>query len=143
SRRDSPFANSGVVVSVEPEDLVSFSKYGVFSGLEFQKMVEQKMFANGDGSQNAPAQRLTDFVKGKMSKDLPDSSYIPGLHPAPLHRLLPGFIYEKLSKGVVEFGRKMKGYFTEEANVIATESRTSAPVRITRNPKTLMHPDAE
>lgn len=143
SRRDSPFANSGVVVSVEPEDLVSFSKYGVFSGLEFQKMVEQKMYANGDGSQNAPAQRLTDFVKGKMSKDLPDSSYIPGLHPAPLHRLLPGFIYEKLSKGVVEFGRKMKGYFTEEANVIATESRTSAPVRIPRNPKTLMHPDAE
>jgi uncharacterized protein len=143
SRRDSPFSNSGTVVSVELEDLIPFKKYGVFAGLEFQKMVEQTMFADGDGSQNAPAQRMTDFVKGKVSIDLPASSYIPGLHTAPLHQLLPKSIYEKLSKGVIEFGKKMKGYFTEEANMIGTESRTSSPIRIPRNKNTFMHEGAE
>ncbi len=143
SRRDSPFSNSGTVVSVELEDLIPFKKHGVFAGLEFQKMVEQTMFASGDGSQNAPAQRMTDFVKGKGSNDLPDSSYIPGLHSAPLHELLPKSIYSKLSKGVIEFGQKMKGYFTEEANMIGTESRTSSPIRIPRNKETLMHEGAE
>ncbi len=143
SRRDSPFSNSGTVVSVELEDLIPFEKYGVFAGLEFQKMVEQTMFANGDGSQNAPAQRMTDFVKGKISNDLPASSYIPGLHAAPLHQLLPKSISDKLSKGVLEFGKKMKGYFTEEANMIGTESRTSSPIRIPRNKVTFMHEDAE
>ena len=143
SRRDSPFSNSGTVVSVELEDLIPYNKHGVFAGLEFQKMVEQTMFANGDGSQNAPAQRMTDFVKKKISKDLPASSYIPGLHPAPLHELLPKNIYDKLAKGVLAFGNKMKGYFTEEANMIGTESRTSSPIRIPRNKETLMHEDAE
>jgi uncharacterized FAD-dependent dehydrogenase len=143
SRRDSPFSNSGTVVSVELEDLIPFKKHGIFAGLEFQKMVEQTMFASGDGSQNAPAQRMTDFVKGKISNDLPDSSYIPGLHSAPLHELLPKNIYHKLSKGVLEFGKKMKGYFTEEANMIGIESRTSSPIRIPRNKETFMHEDAE
>ncbi len=143
SRRDSPFSNSGTVVSIELEDLIPYKKHGVFAGLEFQKMVEQTMFANGDGSQNAPAQRMTDFVKGIVSNDLPASSYIPGLHPAPLHQLLPKSISGKLSKGLVEFGKKMKGYFTEEANVIGTESRTSSPIRIPRNKTTLMHDNAK
>jgi uncharacterized FAD-dependent dehydrogenase len=143
SRRDSPFANSGTVVSVELEDLIPFEKHGVFAGLEFQKMVEQTMFASGDGSQNAPAQRMTDFVKKKTSQDLPAASYIPGLHSAPLHELLPKNIYTRLSKGVIEFGKKMKGYFTEEANMIGTESRTSSPIRIPRNKETFMHEDAE
>lgn len=143
SRRDSPFSNSGTVVSVELEDLLPFKKHGVFAGLEFQKSVEQTMFASGDGSQNAPSQRMTDFVKRKLSVDLPDSSYIPGLHSAPLHQLLPKGIYDRLAKGVVEFGKKMKGYFTEEANVIGTESRTSSPIRIPRHPATLMHEDAK
>ena len=143
SRRDSPFSNSGTVVSVELEDLKPFQQFGVFAGLEFQKTVEQTMFAHGDGSQNAPAQRMTDFVKKKTSKDLPSTSYIPGLHSAPLHELLPQQIAEKLSKGVHQFGKKMKGYFTEEANMIGTESRTSSPIRIPRNKKTFMHEDAE
>ncbi len=143
SRRDSPFANSGTVVAVEPEDLAPFAKHGVFAGLEFQKSVERAMFQFGDGSQKAPSQRMTDFVNNKLSKDLPDTSYIPGLISAPVSTLLPKQIGEKLRMGMKEFGRKMKGYYTEEANIIGTESRTSSPLRIPRNPKTLMHQDAE
>ena len=141
SRRDSPYANSGTVVAVELSDLKDYQKYGVFAGLEFQKSIEQKMFAHGDGSQNAPAQRLTDFVKGKTSKELPPTSYIPGIHSAPLHQLLPDFITKKLQKGMFEFGKKLKGYFTENANVVGTESRTSSPVRIPRDKETFMHAD--
>ena len=143
SRRDSPYANSGTVVAVELEDLAPFAKEGVFAGLAFQQAVEQAMFRSGDGqSQRAPAQRLTDFVARKVSKDLPDTSYIPGLHPAPLHDLLPEAIYTKLRQGVQDFGRKMRGYYTAEANVIGTESRTSSPVRIPRDRTTYQHPQA-
>lgn len=141
SRRDSAFANSGVVVSVDEKDFSEFSNHGVFAGLAFQKKVERDMFASGNGSQSAPALRLTDFVNGKISTDLPDSSYIPGLFTAPLYELLPPQIYEMLSKGLKEFGRKMKGYYTEEAVVIGTESRTSSPLRIPRKPNDQMHPD--
>lgn len=139
SRRDSAYANSGTVVAIELEDLQAFKKHGVFAGLKLQESVEQSVFNYGDGSQMAPSQRLTDFVKGRISKDLPDSSYIPGLYSAPVHEILPADIYKKLSQGVKQFGRKMKGYFTEEANVIATESRTSSPVRIPRDSQTYMH----
>jgi uncharacterized protein len=139
SRRDSPFANSGTVVAIEVEDLKGFEKYGVLAALEFQKSVEQKLFAAGDGSQKAPAQRLTDFVNRKISKDLRDTSYIPGLLSAPMHDLLPPSVYRRLRAGILDFGKMMKGYFTENANVIGTESRTSAPVRIPRNSETLMH----
>jgi hypothetical protein len=140
SRRDSEYANSGTVVAVEAEDLQAFAKHGVFAGLELQKKVEQTMFLAGDGSQKAPAQRLTDFVNGKISDTLPDSSYIPGLFAATLHELLPPFIYQKLQKGILDFGKKMKGYYTEDANVIGTESRTSAPIRIPRGRDTYEHP---
>lgn len=139
SRRDSAYANSGTVVAIELEDLKPYKKHGVFAGLELQKAVEQAVFAFGDGSQKAPSQRLTDFVKGKISQDLPDSSYIPGLYSAPVHEILPKEIYSKLRQGVTQFGKKMKGYFTEEANVIPTESRTSSPIRIPRNRETYMH----
>jgi uncharacterized FAD-dependent dehydrogenase len=101
------------------------------------------MWAFGDGSQKAPSQRMTDFVNNKISKDLPPTSYIPGLVSAPMHELLPEGISRKLQLGMREFGRKMKGYFTAETNVIGTESRTSSPIRIPRNPSTLMHEDAE
>jgi uncharacterized FAD-dependent dehydrogenase len=141
SRRDSPYANSGTVVAVELEDLKPYAKYGVFAGLEFQRDVEQRMFRAGDGSQAAPASRLTDFVKSKTSKDLPDTSYIPGLIPAPLHQILPQSIFSRLQQGVQDFGRKMRGYYTEEANVIGTESRTSSPVRIPRDRASYQHPD--
>jgi len=142
SRRDSPFANSGTVVAVELEDLADFQQHGVFAGLEFQRHVEQTMFAAGDGSQRAPAQRLPDFVAGRLSPDLHDTSYIPGLLSATLHDLLPAGISERLRQGVQQFGKMMRGYYTADANVIGTESRTSSPVRIPRSPNTLMHEDA-
>lgn len=141
SRRDSPYANSGTVVAVELEDLAPYADHGVFAGLAFQQAVEQAMFNSGDGSQRAPAQRLTDFATGKVSTDLPATSYIPGLHSAPLHELLPRGIYNRLQQGVKDFGRKMKGYYTAEANVIGTESRTSSPVRIPRDRHSYQHPD--
>ena len=130
------------MVAVELEDLKGFEHHGVFAGLEFQSSVERSMFnLAGDNSQKAPAQRLTDFVKKKTSASLVDTSYIPGLVSAPLHELLPDFIYNRLQSAVKTFGKKMKGYYTEEANVVATESRTSSPIRIPRNRETYMHQD--
>ncbi|MEM8908448.1 MAG: FAD-dependent protein, partial [Bacteroidota bacterium] len=143
SRRDSAYANSGTVVAVELAELQAHEKSGVFAGLDFQRQVEQQMFAHGDGSQKAPAQRMTDFVNGKISANLPAASYLPGLYEAPLHQLLPKSIYRRLSKGMQLFGKKMKGYFTEEANVIGVESRTSSPIRIPRHQTSLMHTAAE
>jgi uncharacterized FAD-dependent dehydrogenase len=140
SRRDSKYANSGTVVSVDPHHWPQYAAHGVFAGLVFQQEVEQAMFAAGQGGQQAPAQRLTDFVQGKMSASLSDSSYIPGLFSAPLHNLLPRPISAKLRAGVQQFGKQMRGYYTEEANVIGVESRTSSPVRIPRDPTTRMHP---
>ena len=141
SRRDSPFANSGTVVAVEQEDLIPYQEHGVLAGLAFQQSVEQKLFEYGDGSQQAPAQRMTDFVNGKKSTTLPPSSYIPGLYSAPLHELLPKGIYRRLRKGMIQFGKKMPGYMIEDANVIGTESRTSSPVRIPRDKISYQHPE--
>lgn len=141
SRRDSPYANSGIVVALDAPDFRDFAHAGIFAGLEFQKQVEQNMFRFGDGSQRGPAQRLTDFVAGRLSESLPSCSYIPGLTSAPLHELLPPLITRHLQQGFREFGKKMRGYFTAEACVIGTESRTSAPIRIPRDPETRMHPD--
>jgi uncharacterized protein len=141
SRRDSPYANSGMVTAVEPEDLAPWSKHGVFAPLEFQAEVEQRLFRAGDGGQKGPALRLPDFIDGKISADLPESSYIPGLFAAPLHELLPDFIYRRLRDGLSQFGKMMRGFYTREAVVVATESRTSAPVRIPRDAATLMHPE--
>lgn len=141
SRRDSAYANSGIVVAVEEKDFSAFAGAGVFAGLEFQKSVEQAMFGLGSGSQQAPAQRLVDFVQGRTSSDLPAGSYIPGCRSAPLHETLPPFIARYLREAFKIFGQKMPGYFTNEAMVIGTESRTSSPVRIPRDPLTLMHPD--
>ncbi len=142
SKRNSAFANSGTVVSVELEDMKAFEQHGVFAGLEFQKAVEQNMFGAGDGSQKAPTLRMTDFVNKRLSRDFPKSSYIPGHLSAPLYDLLPKGIYDRLAQGMQTFGQKMKGYYTEEAIVIGTESRTSSPVRIPRNKDTYMHEDA-
>lgn len=140
SRRDSPFANSGTVVAIDEEDLAPLKeKHGVFAGLVLQKSVEQTVFQHGAGSQQAPAQLLTDFVKKRVSSSLPKTSYIPGVYAAPLHSLLPKFVFNRLQKGVQDFGRKMNGYYTNEAVVVATESRTSSPVRIPRNRATYMH----
>ena len=143
SRRDSAYANSGTVVAIELEDLKPYEKHGVFASMAFQQSVEQKMFQAGDGSQKAPAQRLTDFVNRKVSANLPDTSYIPGLFSAPLHELLPPSVFSRLREGVTQFGKMMRGYMTESANVIGTESRTSSPVKIPRNAQTLMHEGIE
>jgi uncharacterized FAD-dependent dehydrogenase len=141
SRRDSAYANSGIVVAVEPEDLKPFKREEIFAGLAFQSSIEKKMFDFGDGSQKAPAQRMTDFVKGTSSSDLSESSYIPGLISAPLHELLPSSIYFRLKMAMEDFDRKMPGFLTDEAHVIGTESRTSAPIRIPREKDTFMHPE--
>jgi uncharacterized FAD-dependent dehydrogenase len=141
SRRDSPFANSGFVTSIELDELATHGYTGVFAALKFQQDVEHAMFRAGDGSQRAPAQRVKDFVDGIVSASLNPSSYIPGLFSAPLHQLLPGFVYQRLRQGIVEIDKKMKGFMTNEANIIGVESRTSAPVRIPRDTKTFMHPD--
>ncbi|MEL6986930.1 MAG: FAD-dependent protein [Bacteroidota bacterium] len=140
SRRDSPYANSGTVVAVNDKDYERMGLDSIFGGLAFQQQVEQAFFNAGDGSQMAPAQRLTDFVNGKISSDLNNTSYIPGLLSAPVHEILPEFIYKHLKMGILEFDKKMKGYFTESANVIGTESRTSAPIKIPRELDSLMHP---
>ena len=140
SKRNSQFANSGIVVEINVEkDLQKYHHFGVLKGLEFQKDLEKMAFTAGGGTQAAPAQRLTDFVTGKLSTNLNATSYQPGLTSAPLHSLLPSLIGTRLRAGFEAFGRKMRGYYTEEANVIGVESRTSSPVKIPRN-ENLEHP---
>ncbi|MGB4959447.1 MAG: FAD-binding protein [Saprospiraceae bacterium] len=141
SRRDSPFANSGFVTSIDLEELESHGYTGVFASLDFQTDVEQAMYRASDGSQKAPAQRVEDFVNGQLSPILNDTSYIPGLISSPLHSILPSFVYHRLRVGLIEINKKMLGYLTNEANIIGVESRTSAPIRIPRLPETLMHPE--
>ncbi len=138
SRRDSAFANSGIVAEIAVDDL---EQKDLMAGIRFQQSLEQRCFAWGDGSQQAPAQRLTDFVRGVLSKHLPESSYIPGLFSAPVDQLFSDNIYHRLCAGLMEFGRRLPGYLTSEAVVIGTESRTSSPIRIPRNRETLMHED--
>ena len=143
SKRNSPFANSGIVVEIKPEDLKPFENEGVFAAMAFQRSVEQNAFAAGGGAQIAPAQRLTDFVRGKNSQSLPACSYIPGLNPVNMADVLPSGIFERLQGGFKAFSQKLRGYLTEEAVVVAPESRTSSPVRIPRDRETLMHPQVE
>ena len=143
SRRDSPFANSGIVVTVDEKDWKDYSSFGVFGGLEFQKEVERIAFEAGGKTQRAPSQRITDFVNNKVSATLPESSYIPGTVSLPLHEILPKQIAEGIRKSLLIFEKKMKGFFTEEAQILAAETRTSSPIRIPRDSKTLMHVEAE
>jgi uncharacterized FAD-dependent dehydrogenase len=140
SKRNNPFANSGMVVTIEEKDMQAFHKHGPLAGLYFQRQVEQKAFEMGGGKLVAPAQRMTDFVEGRLSVDLPACSYVPGLRSVPLKEVLPGFVYEALRKGFRVFGEKKHGFFTRNAVVVATESRTSSPVRIPRDPERLHHP---
>lgn len=140
SKRNNPFANSGIVVSVEPADWQAFADKGPLAALHFQQAVEQRAFAAGGGRLVAPAQRLVDFADGRISTQLPDCSYLPGIRSVALETVLPGFIHQRLQAAFRAHGRKMKGYFTNEAVVVATESRTSSPVRIPRDTQTLAHP---
>lgn len=139
SRRDSKFANSGIVVSIEPEDLKKYAGEGALSGLRFQQELERMAFEAGGRSQTAPAQRLMDFCDKKLSSTLPDCSYQPGILSASLHDLLPASASDRLREGFRFFGKKMKGYLTNEAVILGVESRTSSPVRIPRDRNTLQH----
>ncbi|MEP7147223.1 MAG: FAD-dependent protein, partial [bacterium] len=139
SRRDSKFANSGIVVAIENEDLTGYEKYGKLAGLEFQKDIERKFFDAGDGSQKAPAQRMTDFTEERLSSGLGETSYIPGIYSSPVDKLFPEIISGRLRLALAQFGKKMKGYLSEEGYVIGLESRTSSPVRIPRDKNTFEH----
>ena len=141
SARNSKWANAGVVVSVEPEDLPHYQKYGPLSSLEFQRDVERSMF-DFSSSFKAPAQRMMDFCRRVPSANLPASSYHPGTVPAPLHELLPENISLRLKYAFPYVGNKlMHGYYTNEALLLGVESRTSSPVRLPRDPQTLEHVD--
>ena len=145
SRRDSPFANSGLVVSVEVEDLTPFEKHGALAGMMFQRELEtQARQAGGnvgENGQRAPAQRVTDFVAGRLSSTLPACSYRPGISSAPLHETLPAHFAKRLQAGLRFFGKTMHGYVTEDAIIVGVETRTSSPVRVPRDAATLEHPE--
>lgn len=143
SRRNNKFANSGIVVEINvDEDLPKYEKFGVLKGLHYQKDLEKLAFNAGGKTQTAPAQRLTDFVEGKLSNTLNECSYQPGLKSSPLHSLLPKFIGSRLRKGFAAFGKKMHGYYTTEANIVGVESRTSSPINIPRK-ENLEHPQIQ
>jgi uncharacterized protein len=140
SRRDSRFANSGIVVAVDEPDFAVYKKLGPLAALQFQTEIEQKACTIAGGTQRAPAQRLLDFVEGKVSASLLETSYQPGLTSVDLKEILPPFIASALRQGFKNFGTKMKGYLTNEAQVVGVESRTSSPVKIPRDKETLVHP---
>ncbi|MDB5192471.1 MAG: FAD-binding protein [Segetibacter sp.] len=151
SKRNNPYANSGMVVTIEQQDLVNSKEYNNYlkskeanassplALMYFQEMVEKNCFIAGGGNFVAPAQRLVDFCHNKLSVNLPANSYLPGTHSSDLSVPLPVFVHKSLQQGFIAFGKKMKGYLTNDAVVVATESRTSSPVRIPRN-SDLQHP---
>ena len=146
SRRNNPFANSGMVVAVDTRD---FGSDDPLAGMHFQRRIEQSAFKAGGGKFVAPAQGMIDFTKGKVSASLPDCSYHPGVRSADLRSVLPSTVYTALKGGLLTFGKKMRGrgadaalsYLSDEALLVATESRTSSPVRIPRDKDLLHHPE--
>jgi uncharacterized FAD-dependent dehydrogenase len=139
SGRNSPYANSGIVVEIKPDDLKKYSKFKELAGIEFQKELEKRAWKNGGCTQHAPAQRLADFVSGISSASLPDVSYFPGVTSSPLYDWLPGFVGKRLREGFRMFGSVMRGYLSNEAVILGVESRTSSPVRIPRHPEKMNH----
>src|SRR5690606_16177923 len=140
SKRNNNFANSGTVVQVGLKDIGQEAGHA-FALLDFQKKVEQRAFAFAGGRQVAPAQRMVDFAEDRVSTDLPANSYKPGTASVMLKEVLPDFVSKALKEALPVFGKKMKGYFTNDAVLIGVESRTSSPIRIVRDSKTLQHPD--
>ncbi|MFD1139961.1 NAD(P)/FAD-dependent oxidoreductase [Larkinella insperata] len=139
SRRDSKYANSGLVVAVHETDLIKYKEYGPLAGMQFQKELEQRACQLAGGNQTAPAQRVSDFVTSRVSKSLLPTSYQPGLQSVDMQAVLPETIAAPLKTGLQQFGKSMRGYVTNEAQLIGVESRTSSPVRIPRRPDTLEH----
>ena len=141
SKRDSPYANSGLIAEIKEEDWQKEHTDSIFGALHLQQKVEQNAYKLATKSLSAPAQRATDFVEGKLSQSLPKTSYIPGLTSARLDEELPSFIVKRLKKALKEFDRKMNGYYTDEAVLVGVESRTSSPIRVPRNKESFMHVD--
>lgn len=139
SLRNSKYANAGIVTSVEPEDVKGYDEFGELRVLKFQEDVERRIFSLNGGTLKAPAQRMTDFVRGKYSDTLPATSYKPGVFSAQLDDVLPADVALRLRKAFPEFDKKMRGYYTSQSLLLAVESRTSSPVRIPRDPETLQH----
>ena len=136
SKRNDPFANSGIVVQVP---VASIANNDPMAMMEYQASIERKAWEAGGKDQHAPAQRLVDLVQGKSSQDLPDCSYHPGVRNADLSTVLPQAELIALKAGLTEIGRKMRGYLTNDAIAVAVESRTSSPIRIPRDRETLQH----
>ncbi|MEO1653423.1 MAG: FAD-dependent protein, partial [Bacteroidota bacterium] len=139
SRRNSRYANSGMVVAIQEGDLKAYEAFGPLKGLQFQKEIEQKAWELAGQSQQAPAQRMVDFVEGKISNQLLECSYQPGLQSVDMQGILPPFIAQSLKVAFKVFGKKLRGYLTNEAQILGVESRTSAPVRIPRDRETYEH----
>lgn len=139
SQRNSPFANSGIAVELRVEDFVEFAEHGVLAGLKYQEYLETLAYRNGGHNQIAPAQTIRDFIQKRLSKQLPECSYVPGVVSSPMHFWLPEHISNRLREAFIAFDRKIRGYASEEGIVVGVESRTSSPVRIPRNAETLTH----
>ena len=139
SKRNNPYSNSGIVVSIAPEDLPNYKPNDPFVCLDFQKQVERDCWEAAGKTQHVPAQRMKDFVAGRTSMDFPKTSYQPGIVSVDLNTVLPELIASRLRKAFVIFGKKMRGYLTNNAVLHAPESRTSSPVAIPRDPETLDH----
>lgn len=139
SSRGTRWANSGMVVEVLPQDVESGDADDPLKMMKFQEDIERRFFEDAGHTQNAPAQRMVDFTESRPSSTLPSTSYAPGIHPSRVDLLLPPSISRRLQKGFIEFGRKSRGFLTNEATLIGCETRTSSPVRVTRDPETLSH----
>ncbi len=139
SKRDQVTANSGIVVELKLEDFKPFAKFGALAGMEFQKAIEQKAWQLAGSTQKVPAQRMIDFTQNKVSAAIPKTSYVPGTTSVELGQVFPGFLSQIMREGFKEFGKTMRGYLTNDAILLAPESRTSSPVRIPRDNETLEH----
>ena len=140
SKRNGKFANSGWVTEIGPEEWKEFAHLGSLAGLEFQKSIERKAYQMGGGNFKVPAQNIQDFLSNKMSDDLNESSYYPGMTSVDLNELYPPEVTYRLSEGLREMTKRLKGFNHKDGIVTAPESRTSSPVRIPRT-KLLSHPD--
>jgi uncharacterized protein len=140
SKRNNPFANSGFVVETRLEDVPAEFGRDAFRMLRWQQYIERQAFKAGGGSQAAPAQRVVDFTMNRQSSDLPDCSYRPQIKPVELNQVLPGFFHNRMREALLMLSKKMPAYFTNEAVLVAPETRTSSAVRIPRDRETHQHP---
>jgi len=140
ARRDSPFANSGIVVALEPADVAALGFPGPTGGTELQATIERRAAAAGGGAQVAPAQRLVDFVAERASADLPECSYRPGLRSMRVDEMLPAFVATRLRTALARFARQLRGFDARDAVVVGVETRSSSPIRLVRDPMTLAAP---